>query len=327
MSQQKFLVALDGSEQQEAVFTTALQLAQHQAASLDLFHCLPFDSQDLTAGSYSDLYGQDLVNFSRSLQDQIEQQQAKTRLWLAAYGDRAQQAGVEVAWDWKIGEPSQGLLEAARRCSPDLIVMGRRGRVGLAELLLGSVSNYIVHRARCSVLVVQGQQAPLGPAAKILVALDRAPTAEALFQQALALAQSQPARLLFFHCQPVEERLEYFGEVYSEELVQQSQSFYQGLETAGREDQAWLEGYSQRAIAAGVEAVWELRIGGAGFSVCDCARDWGATLILMGRRGRSRWDEWLLGSTSNYVLHHAPCATWIAQAREDAKPTVASGVL
>lgn len=40
--------------------------------------------------------------------------------------------------------------------------MGRRGHKGLSEILLGSVSNYVVHHAPCSVLVLQGLTAPTG---------------------------------------------------------------------------------------------------------------------------------------------------------------------
>ncbi|MGC1393382.1 MAG: universal stress protein [Coleofasciculaceae cyanobacterium] len=36
-----------------------------------------------------------------------------------------------------------------------MVVVGRRGRTGLAEAFLGSVSNYVVHHAPCSVLVIQ----------------------------------------------------------------------------------------------------------------------------------------------------------------------------
>ncbi|NEO65320.1 MAG: universal stress protein, partial [Moorea sp. SIO4G2] len=41
-----------------------------------------------------------------------------------------------------------------------LIVLGRRGLGGLKEMVLGSVSNYVVHHAPCSVLVVQGVATP-----------------------------------------------------------------------------------------------------------------------------------------------------------------------
>ncbi|MFM7578374.1 MAG: universal stress protein, partial [Microcystaceae cyanobacterium] len=36
----------------------------------------------------------------------------------------------------------------------DVIVVGHRGRWGLSEILLGSVSNYVFHHAHCPVLVV-----------------------------------------------------------------------------------------------------------------------------------------------------------------------------
>lgn len=47
------------------------------------------------------------------------------------------------------------ICELARNWNADLIILGRRGRTGLSELLLGSVSNYVLHHAPCSVLTVQ----------------------------------------------------------------------------------------------------------------------------------------------------------------------------
>ena len=37
-------------------------------------------------------------------------------------------------------------------------MVGSHGRTGIRELLLGSVSNYVLHHALCSVLVVQGSR-------------------------------------------------------------------------------------------------------------------------------------------------------------------------
>ncbi|MEA5469202.1 universal stress protein [Spirulina sp. 06S082] len=39
----------------------------------------------------------------------------------------------------------------------DLIAIGRCGHSGLTELFLGSVSNYVLYHAFCSVLIVQGK--------------------------------------------------------------------------------------------------------------------------------------------------------------------------
>ena len=47
--------------------------------------------------------------------------------------------------------------------------------------------------------------------------------------------------------------------------------------------------------------------------ICNAAISWQADLIIMGRRGRTGLSELFLGSVSNYVLHHAPCAVLVVQ--------------
>jgi nucleotide-binding universal stress UspA family protein len=53
------------------------------------------------------------------------------------------------------GSPSQVIVEEAERWGADLIVMGSRGLGVWNRLLLGSVSNGVVHHAKCSVEIVR----------------------------------------------------------------------------------------------------------------------------------------------------------------------------
>ena len=55
--------------------------------------------------------------------------------------------------------PAAGILEGAQAAATSLIVVGTRGKTGLARLALGSVAESVMTRAPCSVLVV-----PLHPA-------------------------------------------------------------------------------------------------------------------------------------------------------------------
>lgn len=85
---------------------------------------------------------------------------------LDAFRDRAEHIGEEaVATAKKLqpsleveavtatGQPADALL--AQGADGDLIVVGRRGLGGFRSLLLGSVSQQVVHHASCPVVVVQ----------------------------------------------------------------------------------------------------------------------------------------------------------------------------
>lgn len=54
-----------------------------------------------------------------------------------------------------VGNPAKEIVEFAMNLDVGLIVAGTRGRSLARELYLGSVSNALVHRAPCSVLIVR----------------------------------------------------------------------------------------------------------------------------------------------------------------------------
>jgi len=56
------------------------------------------------------------------------------------------------------GSPRQVIVEEAERWGADLIIMGSRGLGAWSRLVLGSVSNAVVHHAKCSVEIVRTQQ-------------------------------------------------------------------------------------------------------------------------------------------------------------------------
>lgn len=60
-----------------------------------------------------------------------------------------------------VGDPATAIVEAASAQNADLIVLGTHGRTGLSRLLMGSVAEAVVRKAKCPVLTIkQPDQAP-----------------------------------------------------------------------------------------------------------------------------------------------------------------------
>lgn len=155
----KFLVAMDISDMAEEVFSTALDLAVKHNASLLLLHVLsPEDdySPFPIPSNLLDIYpvvGNDLT--LETWRQQWKDFECEGLKMLEMRSAQAIQAGLKVESQQIYGSPARTICQLAQRSQVDLIVLGRRGRSGLSELLLGSVSNYVVHHASCSVLIVQ----------------------------------------------------------------------------------------------------------------------------------------------------------------------------
>ncbi|NBD34192.1 MAG: universal stress protein [Cyanobacteria bacterium] len=160
----KILVAVEprAEEKPEAkhseVLAQAIALAKKDNSHLYIFHGLnhlPM-RQDVLVGSnvtpYVGLYQGETLAFSDRL---VEETTEELNAWLRSLQELANEEGVEADYEYRIGEPGKLICEQAKQYEVDLIVIGRRGRRGFSEILLGSVSNYVVHHAPCHVLVVQ----------------------------------------------------------------------------------------------------------------------------------------------------------------------------
>jgi nucleotide-binding universal stress UspA family protein len=66
----------------------------------------------------------------------------------------AKEAGVNCSFIQEGGLPDESIIRFADTHDVDLIILGSRGLGGYARMLMGSVSNRVVHHANCPVLVV-----------------------------------------------------------------------------------------------------------------------------------------------------------------------------
>lgn len=161
MSFHRILVAIDNSSLSHRVFAQALELAHFHQALLKLLQCIAPESvsEPGVPGSLDTGFPMGLVHDGyqayETQQVLIEQQIEEAQATLAHYSEQAKSHNVLIEASYQVGDAGHQLCQVAKDWGADLIVVGRRGRTGLTEALLGSVSNYVVHHAPCDVLVIQ----------------------------------------------------------------------------------------------------------------------------------------------------------------------------
>jgi nucleotide-binding universal stress UspA family protein len=152
---------------------------------------------------------------------------------------------------------------------------------------------------------------------KILVGLDRSDQGEQVFAEAVALAKATGASLMLLHVlsqgesecpqMPSLSTLEYYPGLQGSMMDTYKEEWHR-YEAAGME---WLRSHTTCATDAGVPTEMTQMADSPGRAICALARTWDADLILVGRRGLVGLQEFFLGSTSNYVMHHAPCSVLV----------------
>ncbi len=153
----KILVAVDRSPASEDVFVKALELATCFQSKLVLLSTIVPDynisyspSVYPVVGAISVSEAAMKINLERQEQERLHGLEFLNRLAF-----RAKAVDVITEVHQQLGDPARSICSVADLLSTDLIVVGRRGYSGLNELWMNSVSNYVLHHAPCSVLVVQ----------------------------------------------------------------------------------------------------------------------------------------------------------------------------
>ena len=139
----RILVPTDFSADANAAFDYALELARKFDASVHVLHVV---EDPLAAGMWSsEIYTADIaglqVNLVRDAEDRLKR----------SVPENAGSISTEV----RTGNAAKAILEAARDRNADLMVMGTRGRTGIAHIVMGSVAERVVRLAPCPVLTLK----------------------------------------------------------------------------------------------------------------------------------------------------------------------------
>ena len=213
--------------------------------------------------------------------------------------------GVAIEAVAREGQTAAEIVEQAASMNADLLVIGTHGRSGFERLLLGSVAEKVLRKARCPVLTVPGRlpdAVPSGPVLfkRILCAVDFSESSMNALKYALSLAQEADGGLTVVHVLGPELVGQVgIGEEHASLAALQRQH---EEEARKRLDEAVPE-----SAAAYCQAETMLLRGKPWREILRIAADRQAELIVMGVHGRGAADLMFFGSTTQHVVREATC--------------------
>ncbi|MEU8233264.1 universal stress protein [Actinoplanes sp. NPDC048967] len=175
-----------------------------------------------------------------------------------------------------------------------LIVLGDRGAGGLAQLLVGSVAVQTASHSLCPVMVIRGERRTNGP---VVVGIDGSATSMRALEFAAGTAALRGAELLAVHAWSTGD---------SAELVDKLPMSWENWAAGPIEERVFAEAVAGLGERQPDLVVRREMIEGPARRIL-AERSAGAQLMVVGDRGRGGFTGLLLGSVSQYLVHHAAC--------------------
>ena len=146
----KVLFATDGAKQSDCAIDAFKNLALNDGDEIKVISVI-----DVGVPLAVDIYGgylPDTTELEKTAKENAEKLLDNTVDNLRTIcGDKK----IDVTADILFGSPESRIVETADEWKPDLVVVGSHGYSGWERLLIGSVSDSVVHHSPCSVLVVR----------------------------------------------------------------------------------------------------------------------------------------------------------------------------
>ena len=304
----RMLLAIDQSKDSQVTINLLQKLKWPAGSTLILLHVTTIDDETMPTGSSrlpkkkSGDSGEPFVRVHSELQ----------RLEHLLASDTLQVQSMVVS-----GVPGQEILNAIQKKKIDVAVLGSRGLSRISGLLMGSVSEWVLNDAPCSVLIGRptARKGKSSNTLKVLLATDGSRDAWKAVDilKELGLPSGSTVILLHVikkHIYETEQFVDRAGKSHAEFLTL-AKDLCRDRDSAGvrllKETRDALDSLPfniQERLALGHEAA----------EILKTARQQTADLILVGSKGKTGLRRFLMGSVAQRVSQHAPCSVLVARA-------------
>ena len=306
------LLAFDSSPQSHAA-ASLLQRIQFPAGS-KLFLLYVLETQRLSARHE----GKAARQWQPALSAFRSNEEAEARKVLSRAAESCWNTKLKTTPLVREGVPGGAILSAIDQYHIDLVVLGTRGKTGLKRFLMGSVSEWVLAEAPCSVLIVRKKPEAKTKVTKglnLIVANDGSLDSKcaAEFTRQLTFPRTSIMTL----CHVIEEQYALRTELAARLGVTGKPDIAklaaQMLKAREREGKKLLTATAASLKPGGRPIKQSLVYGHPADQLLTTAQQKNADIIIMGSRGITGLRRVFLGSVSNKVASYAPCSVLVVR--------------
>jgi nucleotide-binding universal stress UspA family protein len=285
------LCPVDFSDASRRALHWSTSFAKEVDARLSLLHVI-----DTGALSIGNLVA--VPDASRELRERAEEN-------VASWRRERELSGTEV--ELVEGVPADAIARIANERDVDLLVLGTHGLSGFQKLLLGSVTEKVLHRVRVPMLTLSPSAPEDRAFQTVVMAIDFGPESKSVVRHGVWLAEHYRAKLVAVHAVPVpyvvlnERTVERLG---PRELARLEEAL-----TSDRRKE--LEAFLPETSGAETKAV--VKVGSPFTLLSEVMNETSSGLVVMGAGGHGDSGMRWLGSTCHKVVRSAPCPVLVVR--------------
>lgn len=194
------------------------------------------------------------------------------------------------------GHPGEAIVKLANELQPDLVVVGAKGHSAVGRILLGSTSDYVATHVPGSVLVVRlNEDSGRRQHLRVAIGCEPSPPAEMAFEEFTQLGWASE------------------NDVQVVEVTDRASFEESSVDQAAKE---FLDRLRDRLVdvsrSTQAQVIHSDHIGDGLVNYIESNQ---VDLVVVGETSRGGFERLVLGSTTRFVLRHAPSSVLIARGR------------
>lgn len=254
---------------------------------------------------------------SMQLYESLKQDEKYGQVLLDQFANKIKESlNVSVTEKVAFGYIAEQLKEEANRFNADLLIVGSHGKSAVSKWFFGSVSEVLLSSVSCPVIVIRptrnadkpnpddSEQTGPDSWSTVLIAAEDSSQSRALFEQVISHKWANGTRFTIMHVvdqDSLNETGPHAWDGAREKARAAAQTFVQVL------------GDRLRTMLPNCSVNEVVTIGTPSKELLEYAALLHADLLVVGSHGRTGAAKWFLGSVSQPLLAHAPCAVVVVR--------------